>query len=256
VVFLLILLFILGSALGSFLNVLIDRSVKRESFIRGRSYCDFCHASLGALDLVPIASFVALGARCRYCHKKLSWQYPIVESLSGLLFALTLYHLASSGVINPGTLILYLFLICVFIVVSVIDFKFSLIPTSFVFLASLVVLFYNFFSMGSGAFVVSVVSAFGLAGFFILLILLTRGRGMGTGDVPLVFLIALILSWPLSLLSIFLSFFLGAVVSLLLLAVGKKRIGQTIPFGPFLATGAVISMFWGQTILVWYLGMV
>ncbi|MDP2632315.1 MAG: prepilin peptidase [Candidatus Curtissbacteria bacterium] len=252
-IYLLVLFFIIGSAVGSFLNVVIDRSTKRESFTFKRSYCDWCHRTLGAFDLVPIASFVALGARCRYCHRKLSWQYPAVETLCGLLFVGTFYSLAIGGVLTPATLIVYLSLIAIFIIVSVIDFKFSLIPTTLVFFAAFVVLFYNYFTMTSFEFVVSVLTAFLLALFFILLIVATRGRGMGTGDVPLVFLIGLILSWPLAAVSMFVSFFTGAAVSLLLLAFGKKRIGQTIPFGPFLAMGAITTMFWGQAILKWYL---
>lgn len=252
-IFLLVFFFIIGSTVGSFLNVVIDRSIKRESFTFKRSYCDWCHKTLGAFDLVPIASFVALGTRCRYCHRKLSWQYPFVETLCGLLFVGTFYSLATAGILSPATLLIYLFLISTFIVVSVIDFKFSLIPTTFVLLAAFVVLFYNYFSMTSGEFVISVLTAFLLALFFILLIVLTQGRGMGTGDVPLVFLIGLILSWPLTAVSMFVSFFTGAAVSLLLLAFGKKQIGQTIPFGPFLAIGAITSMFWGQAILKWYL---
>lgn len=254
-IFLLVLFFIIGSAVGSFLNVVIDRSIRRESIL-GRSYCEHCGATLSTLDLVPIVSFVGLGARCRYCHKKLSWQYPIVETVTGLLFVLTFYSLASGQTLQVTTLMLQLFLISVFIVVSAIDIKFSLIPTTLVFLASLVVLFWDYFYLTSGEFVLAVLVAFGLVAFFALLILVTRGRGMGSGDVPLTFLIGLILSWPLSIIAMFLSFLCGAVFSIVLLVLGAKKFGQTIPFGPFLAIGAIVSMFWGQAILSWYLSLI
>ena len=253
-IFLLAFFFIIGCAVGSFLNVVIDRSVRRESIL-GRSYCEHCRATLKTLDLIPIVSFVGLGARCRYCHRKLSWQYPVMEALAGLLFVVTFYSLASTGSFLAQTLILYLFLVSIFIIVSAIDIKFSLIPTTLVFLASLVVLFYNYFYLNSSEFVISVLTAFGLAAFFVLLILLTRGRGMGTGDIPVVFLIGLILSSPLAFVAMFVSFLTGAVFSIVLLILGRKKFGQTIPFGPFLAVGAIASMFWGWKILNWYLSL-
>ncbi len=258
-IFLLALFFILGSAVGSFLNVVIDRTtVGKPIFGRNywRSYCDHCRATLSTLDLVPIISFMGLGGRCRWCRRKLSWQYPIVETLTGFLFAYTFYNAVSGVNLEIAPLFLYLFLVSIFIVVAVIDFKFSLIPTSMVFLASLVVLFYNYLYLDSPEFVLSTLTAFGVSAFFVIIIVLSRGRGMGTGDIPLVFLIGLILSWPLSMVGLFLTFLTGAVVSLGLVLIGKKSFGQTIPFGPFLAFGTIAALFWGQAILHWYLSLI
>jgi len=88
-IFLIFASFLFGSAVGSFLNVVIDRTTRRESIL-GRSYCDHCKVTLSTVDLIPIISFVAQGAKCRYCSKPLSYQYPIVEGITALLFALTL----------------------------------------------------------------------------------------------------------------------------------------------------------------------
>ena len=146
--------FIVGSAIGSFLNVVIDRSIRRENILAiNRSYCDHCKATLRTFDLIPIMSFILLSARCRYCKKPLSWQYPIVELSTGLLFSLTLWILISSATFSLGLVLYYLFLVSAMIVVFVIDLKFSLIPTTLVFAASLVSLFYNYFSLPSDLFV-------------------------------------------------------------------------------------------------------
>src|SRR3989344_8157640 len=247
-----LLFFILGSAVGSFLNVVIDRTTRGEA-IFGRSYCDHCKATLAAVDLVPIVSFIALGTKCRYCKKPLSWQYPIVEGLTGLLFVLAFWMLSFSGQLSAITLLYYFFLISILIVVAVVDFKYSLVPTTLVFAASLVSLFYNYFFLTSGQFVQSVAAAFGAAIFFFVIVLLTRGRGMGEGDVVLGFLIGMVLGLKESVLAIFLAFLIGAIISVFLITLGKKHFGQTIPFAPFLTLGFLISLFWAEPIINWYL---
>jgi len=114
-ILLILLFFILGSAVGSFLNVVIDRTVRGESIL-GRSYCDHCKATLVAVDLIPIISFVGFGARCRYCQKPISWQYPVVEVLTGLLFVLAFIVLVQSGQLSLPTLAYYFFLVSILII--------------------------------------------------------------------------------------------------------------------------------------------
>lgn len=252
--YLLVLFFILGAAVGSFLNVVIDRTVRGETIL-GRSYCDHCGATLATLDLVPILSFVGLGARCRYCRQRLSWQYPVVETLTGLLFAFTFYSLTAGGNFSILLVFYYLFVISVLIVVAAVDLKFSLVPTTFVFAASLLVLFWNYFHQSSVDFVAGVVSAFFLALFFGAIVLVTRGRGMGSGDIPLVFLLGLFLGWPESLAGVFLAFLSGAIVAVLLIFMGQKKFGQTIPFAPFLIACSIAVLYWGDRIIGWYLGL-
>ena len=248
----LLLFFIIGCAVGSFLNVVIDRSVRRESLL-GRSYCDHCKASLGTIDLMPILSFAVLGARCRYCHKPISWQYPIVEFTSGFLFALAFLVLSIRGEQGVIGLLYYFLLISTIIIVSTIDLKFSLIPTSLFFFASLVSLFYNYFFLSSALFVDHVLMAFILALMFLIIVLVTRGRGMGEGDIVMAFFVGMVLGIGAGIVAIFLSFLLGALASIFLIVAGKKKFGQTVPFGPFLASGFLISFFWAREIINWYL---
>lgn len=255
-IFLLFLFFIIGAAVGSFLNVVIDRTTQGGSIIGPwRSYCDHCKATLATLDLVPIFSFVGLRGRCRYCHHKLSWQYPIVEMLSGTLFASTFYFLSVSSVFSILSIVYFLLVISVLLVVATVDLKFSLIPTSLVFATSLVTLFWNYFHLSSSEFVASVVLATVLAIFFGVIVFLTRGRGMGSGDIPLVFLLGLFLGWPKGLAAVFLAFLTGAIISVALLLLGKKTFGQTIPFAPFLIVASIMVFFWGESLINWYLVM-
>jgi len=248
----LVIFFILGSAVGSFLNVVIDRTTRGETIL-GRSYCDFCKARLGTFDLVPLLSFAVLGARCRYCRKPLSWQYPTVETVTAILFDVSFWYLAESGNFSLISVAYILFLVSVAIVVAAVDWKFSLIPTTFVFAASIVSLFYNYFLLTSPAFIENIMAAFGAAFFFLVIVIATRGRGMGQGDVVLAFLMGIVLGVRGVVVAVFLAFFLGAVASLILIAFRRKKFGQTVPFAPFLIAGFLIALFWGAQILNWYL---
>lgn len=250
----LVLVFIFGSAVGSFLNVVIDRAVNGGS-IMGRSHCDWCRATLSTVDLVPIISFVGLGAKCRRCHKKLSWQYPLVEGLTATLFTISFWVIVSSGNLDFIKLGFWLLLISVLVVVFVVDFRFSLIPTTFVYAISLVALFFVYFASTPTVFIDHVIAALGACLFFLLIVLVTFGRGMGQGDVVLAFLIGLVLGVKVTVLAMFLAFLSGAMVSILLLALGRKKFGNTIPFGPFLVFGFMVALFWGESILTYYFKM-
>lgn len=250
-IFILIFFFIIGSVVGSFLNVVVDRTTRGEN-ITGRSHCDWCNKTLSVVDLVPILSYAVLGGKCRRCKRKLSLQYPIVETMTAILFTITFYVVAAQ-IFSPVKLFYFLFLISVVVVVAVVDFKFSLIPTTYLFFASLVALFYNYFSLGSGDFVHYVLAGFAAAAFFVAIILVTRGRGMGEGDVPLAFLMGMVLGPMNGLVAFFVAFFVGAVVSIFLIIFGRRKFGQTVPFGPFLVLGFLASLFYGPQLLGWYL---
>lgn len=252
--FLLVFFFILGAAIGSFLNVVIDRVALGEHIL-GRSYCNHCRATLKTLDLVPIVSFVGLGGRCRYCRRPISWQYPLVELATATLFVYLAYFLVVNQAFSLAAFVYFALVLAILLVVAVVDVKFSLVPTTFVFAGAIVALFYSYFNLTSQEFVVNVFVAAVLAVALLLVVVLTRGRGMGSGDIPLVFLIGLFLGWPKSAVAIFAAFVLGAVAALSLIVAGRKKFGQTIPFAPFLVTGTIIALFWGTQLLDWYLGL-
>ena len=247
-----IFIFLFGLIIGSFLNCVIYR-LKQEENLGGRSYCPSCRHGLAWFDLVPIFSFLFLGGRCRYCKRRLSWQYPVVEFLTGILFVTTYWYLANIQNLSLVSVLYLLIIICVLVVVTIVDLKHYLIPTTLTLAASLIALFYNYFFLNSGVFIDHIIAAFGAALFFALIVLVTLGRGMGEGDIFLACMIGMVLGLKGTLVAVFVAFVIGAIVAIFLVALGRKKFGQAVPFGPFLVLGFLASLFWGEFLLNWYL---
>ncbi|MBI4067471.1 prepilin peptidase [Candidatus Gottesmanbacteria bacterium] len=241
-------LFILGLCIGSFLNVLIDRLSNGETIL-GRSHCDYCKKTLKTLDLIPLLSFVMLKGKCRYCHKKLSWQYPVVELITGLLFVIS-YTSIIRIIELPGSkelLILRLIIISGLIVIFFADLKYRIISDEILVVLLLTTLAYKIF-ITPGDLIISFISGIVLFLIFVGLFAITRGRGMGLGDVKYVFFMGLLLGFPASVVAFYIAFLTGAVVSIILIIRGRKRFGQTIAFGPFLVIATIAANFWGDYI--------
>src|SRR3989344_2410435 len=136
-----ILVFIVGLFIGSFLGVVIDRTYRKETTIKGRSYCDKCKKELAWYDLIPVLSFVFLKGRCRYCKTKLSLFYPITEISTGILFALVFYFFKTE---NPINIAYYLIILSSFIVIFFQDIKYGIIPDKIIFPAMIISIFYLF----------------------------------------------------------------------------------------------------------------
>lgn len=244
------IIFILGVSVGSFLNVLIDRLPREESFLIGRSYCESCKTRLRWYDLIPIFSFVILKAKCRYCRYRISYYYPVVELTTGFLFVAVLFLIGGFSInfITIINLIYYLFIMSGLIVIFFTDLKYGIIPDKIVFPSIIVSIVYVFIIHNS-LFLIHFLSALGSFLFFLLIFLATRGRGMGFGDVKLAFLIGLILGFPKIVVALYVAFLTGALVSIILILGKKKKFkGSTIPFGPFLAIGTLAALFWGNII--------
>ncbi len=245
-----ILIFIFGLAVGSFLNVVICRLGTKEKILLSRSRCPHCGVVLKWYELIPVFSFLIQKGRCCYCHKKISWQYPLVEISTGSLFLLVVLN---EVIIIQDSLLAFritfnLIIVCFLIIIFVYDLKHYLIPDRIVFPAIGIALLYSLFFVPNLLFSY-ILSAFGAAGFFLLLFLITRGKGMGLGDVKLAFLMGLILGWPNILLALFLSFLSGAVVGIFLIVLGQKGLKSQIPFGPFLSGTTLIVLLYGDLIL-------
>lgn len=236
-------IFFLGLFFGSFLNVLADRLPRNEK-ITGRSQCENCHKTLSWKDLIPVISFVYLRGRCRYCGSKLSLQYPIVEILTGTLFAFTIYNLPFTSPVTNHLIssIYYLIMVSSLIVVFFADLKYGIIPDKIV-LPAIFVSFLFLMINHQSLIINHLFSAFGWFGFMLFLFLATKGRGMGMGDVKLSFLIGLFLGSTSSIFAFYLSFLTGGAVSLILILWKKKTLKSTIPFGPFLVIGSLLALF-------------
>jgi leader peptidase (prepilin peptidase)/N-methyltransferase len=256
-------LFILGLIIGSFLNCVVFRLSRNEGFLVGSSYCPNCKHSLNFFDLFPLLSFLFLGGKCRYCKKKISWQYPLVELFTGILFFLTYIKFGPLAPIFSYEffqLLFYLVVCSLFVVIFIFDFKHYIIPDEINYsaiLISFIWLVYNFYLglIDNNQSLYYIFSALGASGFFFLIWLLSKGKGMGFGDVKLAIFLGLLLGWPNILIGLFLGFFFGAIIGIILILTKKKGFKSEVPFGPFLITGTIIALFWGKEILNWYLSL-
>lgn len=234
--FAVILIFVLGLSVGSFLNVLIYRLPKNENIL-GRSYCDHCKKRLFWYDLVPFLSYILLSGKCRYCKEEIDPFIPVVELITALLFTAIFLKFP---IITDYNLWFYLYFVSSLIVVFFTDLKSEIIPDKIVFPALVFSIIFAILSVNPLNHILSGVGAFI---FFILLALVTKGRGMGGGDIKLALFLGLILGFPNIVFSLYLAFLTGGVVSLILILWKKKKArGDTIPFGPFLVISGIISL--------------
>lgn len=250
------LIFIFGLIIGSFLNCLIWRLQTGETFFKSRSYCPHCQQKLAFLDLIPLLSFLILKGKCRYCSQKISWQYPLVEIFTGILFVLILNNFLFPINFQNSLTTIYLLLITSFlIIIFVWDLKHYIIPDKIVYPAIIITFFYNFLNTKYFIFNAFLTALF-TAVFFLLIVLISGGRWMGMGDVKLAFLIGLFLAFPNILVALFLAFFSGAIIGLGLVISGKKKLSSEVPLGPFLVAGTFIAIFFGNQITNWYLNFI
>ncbi|MBI3955010.1 prepilin peptidase [Candidatus Gottesmanbacteria bacterium] len=242
-----IFIFLIGLSIGSFLNVLIDRLPIGESIWLDRSHCDNCRKTLNWYDLIPVISFIILQRKCRSCHKKISWQYPLVELSTGLIFLFTyvsMMQIIGTDFIVPH-LIYYLTLVASLIAIFMIDLKYRIIPDQILIFLTVLTLVYQFIYFPQ--FIKdNLISGIISMSFFLLLVIVTRGKGMGLGDVKLAFVMGLLLGFPKIIVALYLSFLTGAVVSLILILIHKKSMKSTIAFGPFLVFSTLMAVFYGN----------
>jgi leader peptidase (prepilin peptidase)/N-methyltransferase len=252
-------IFLFGLIIGSFLNCVIYRLEVQESFVTGRSYCPHCKYNLIWLDLFPILSFLWLQGKCRYCKAKISAQYPLVEIITGLLFVLIFWQF---GIFNILQLLFLWYMAAVLVVIFVYDLRHFLIPDKVLFPAIAIAFLYRLFeSIISKTATLNlqagisnyILAAFIASGFFLAIYLVSKGRWMGFGDVKLAILLGLILGFPNILAGLFLSFFFGAIIGVILILAAKKGLKSEVPFAPFLIVATGIALFWGSQIIQWYL---
>ncbi len=250
----LLFIFIIGLAFGSFFNVLIDR-LPNEKSINGRSRCDYCQKTLGPLDLIPVLSFLVLTGKCRYCHKKLSVQYPLIELLTGGLFLIIFMFFNQTHSLNYANITLlvsYLGLYSALLVIFFADVKYHIIPDSMQFLFfvfSLLILYFSQSVRTWGNFVEHLVFAVAVMSPILLIYLVTRGKGMGFGDVKLAFTIGFFLKFG-GFIALYIAFTIGALVGIVLIIKRKSKLKSKIAFGPFLVIGAIFFMLWSDKILL------
>ena len=289
-----------GLIVGSFINVLTlrfnpDEPSKFKSAFHGRSHCPHCHRQLTWFELIPIFSFIFLRGKCRTCHQKISWQYPIVESLTAAVFVLLSYKILNLNFLNyylfskpdiyfwaPLLVLLWFFFAAILISASIIDSRHYIIPDKITFWGVIIAFLASigFFVLGKfpqlgfpkysvnflGAFAdpmilslnpifYSLIGAVILSAFLFFIFAITGGKAIGFGDVKLAFFIGLMLGPVSGVMAVMLSFVIGSVVGIYLIVSGKKKLKGAIPFGPFLSLGVLSVIIFGETIVNFYLSL-
>lgn len=256
---LLIIPFVIGTAVGSFLNVLILRGSKGEK-PTGRSRCDACKKTLAAAELIPVISFLVQKGRCRSCGAALSLQYPIVELLTGFAYAAAAAYLGLSlapDLRSLGMLLASFLAIAAAIVIVVSDIRFFIIPDGAVAALALVGAWASVsrwlevkpsdasFFQSTGT---DTAAALVFFVFFAALWFLSRGRWMGFGDAKLSFATSLLVGYPASIAAFLFSFWLGGLAGAATLAVNPKNRKRLIPFGPFIIIGTLAAFFFSDAL--------
>ncbi|WP_257346337.1 prepilin peptidase [Pseudalkalibacillus decolorationis] len=236
-----ILFFLFGLIMGSFFNVVGLRVPKKESLIWPGSHCTNCQTSLKVIDLVPVVSYIFTYGKCRYCGREISFIYPTIEGLTGILFAYSYIQFES-----PFALFGAILLISLLMIVFVTDISYLIIPDRVLIVFAISFILYRVWVPTTpwwGAWLGA------LLGFGLLLLfaILSRG-GMGGGDIKLFAVLGLMFGWIDIFLVLFLASLVGSIFGVSMLLLRKVQRKQHIPFGPFIVTAAIIVLFWGEQI--------
>ena len=242
---------VLGACVGSFLNVCIYRLPRRESLAWPGSHCTSCTRSLAWYENIPIVSWVVLRGRCRACRAPISWMYPIVEVTTALVFVIgyLLYGL------TPLAAVRVLFA-CALIVLFVTDLQHKILP-NVITVPGIVIGFACslFVPPGWRDSLIGIVAGGGVLFALAEAYYRVRGQeGLGMGDVKLLGMIGAFLGWKLVLLTLVLASFAGSLAGGVMIASGRGSMKYALPFGTFLAVGALVAAIWGMPIVDWYLG--
>ncbi len=246
-------IFVFGLIVGSFLNAVIYRLWVGQSVAAGRSYCPECKHVLAPRDLVPLISFMILRAKCRYCRKPISWQYPSVELATAIAFVLSFATVSMGGPIVGGAilrLLLYWIYSAFLVIIFVYDLKHYLI-LDIVIIPAVIIAFIGGMLLGYPI-MQMLLAGIAAAGFFAIQFFVSRGRWIGGGDIRLGFLMGLMLSWPLVVAALMFAYVLGSIIGIGLILAGKKKLGSQVPFGTFLTIATFITLLYGNQLAQWY----
>lgn len=242
-----IFIFILGLLIGSFLNVCIYRIPRDESISYPPSHCTNCTNRIKAYDLIPVVSYIFLKGKCRYCGEKIGIKYPMIELFTGLLF-IGLYYKYGMSI----DLTKYLILAAYLIVIGLIDFNTTDVYFKTTFSGFLIGVLFLGLNLFIGESITTYIIGALIGGGFIAIIILLTG-GMGWGDAEICALCGIYLGIKLTILTLLLSVIIGGATGVLLILTKKKTRKDYIPFGPYIVIAALISLFWGENIVNWYL---
>jgi len=235
-------IFIYGAVLGSFYNVVGLRVPKSNFFKSKRSFCLHCHHQLTILELIPLVSFVLQRGKCKNCKTNLSFLYPIIECITGLLFAVS--HLTFG---NTLEFLYTLLFISFLIVLSISDMHYMIIPNQYFFIFGIPLVIFQIVGLKISI-LTSFLGLFVVLGILCIVYMLNKGK-MGMGDVKLFLLIGFLIGPELVPLVLLLSSLSASVYFIYLLIWDESNLNRKIPFGPFISLGTIIVLFYGETLL-------
>lgn len=273
-----LVLFLFGLLFGSFFKVVVDRSAKHyshlaisstsrkqnhQSWLKGRSCCDHCQHTIAWFDNLPVVSYALLKGRCRYCHQTIDWRYPLTELLTAFLFVFAGFLANQASLLGDWSflvqLMFFLFVISGLWLIFLFDWRYLVIPDElvlFVAVLSLIKVYYQATARGIEFVVADSIAAGVCLCLFLLLRLIPhvvmKRPGMGWGDIKLIFPLSLLLGYPLIVVAVFCAFIIGGVWGIILLRVGKAKIGQALSFGPLLVLGSFLALGWGEQAWSYY----
>lgn len=240
-------IFFIGASIGSFLNVCIYRLPLKQSIVSPPSHCPVCNTPIRFYDNIPVLSFIILGGKCRTCRTPISVQYVSVEIFNAIGYIFLFREFGPSP-----EFIIYALFFSSLVVLSVIDLYYKILPDVITIPGIILGITLSAFILSTGL-KNSIVGALIGGGLFYIVAVVSRG-GMGGGDIKLIAMIGAFLGWRDVIITIMLASFTGAVVGVMMMIFLGKGRKYAIPFGPFLALGGMISMFFSEAIIEWYLG--
>ncbi|OGD32565.1 hypothetical protein A3C91_01680 [Candidatus Azambacteria bacterium RIFCSPHIGHO2_02_FULL_52_12] len=244
-------IFIFGLLIGSFLNAVVYRLEVGGSIVTQRSRCPRCLHVLSWCELIPVVSFAVQRRKCRACKQPISWQYPVVELAAGTLFSWLFFLFPDA---HPAYFLYLFFTASGLLVIFIFDLKHYIIPNRVLYPLTAAALAYALFTNGfSREFGYHALAAFLASGFFLLLYLVSEGTWIGFGDVKFAVFMGFFLEPWLTLVALFIAYFVGALVSSVVLLLKRRGLQSEIPFGPFLVLGTLASFAYGSELINWYL---
>jgi len=248
-----IIIFVLGLCFGSFVNMLVyrtavDYKLENKKFkVKGekRSFCDYCGRQLKWYENIPVFSWLFLRGKTKCCHKKLPLSYPVVELMMAILFVVFVFIGRPQE--SPLQFSLGLLIIIFLVFSAVFDLKYMILPD----FSSIILIIISFLILliNKENIFLFILIALISSGFLLILNLITKGKGMGMGDVKLAIFMGLFLGYPKIILAFYVAFIVGAIVGLILMIFKKAKKKSQISFGPFLILGILVAWWWGEKIV-------
>jgi len=250
-----VFVFLLGLSLGSFLNSWIWRARENIRIISNtRSMCINCRRQLSWYENIPVLSWFFLKGKCLGCKKEISVIYPIVELVTAFLLVFIFHQYVKYVHFSEWGLLRDTFFLTLLIIIFIYDWRYKVIFSSIVWTGTIIGFLINWLFLNF-SFSSLVLAIFVGGGFFLLQFLVSKGRWIGGGDVRMGIMMGAWLGWPNILTALFFAYIFGSVVAIILLLLKKANSKTEIPFGTFLALGTFLSIYYGENIIRWYLGL-